>query len=301
MIHGVTDTDPTPILSGWKKDGIGAILIQYVPFLYGRSGLSRFPARIARAAKVAGLRVTLFVHETWVPPTRLPWRILSPLQRGQLLRLRRLPDAVVTAVPAWRALLGGDVAVIYVGSNLGDPPANAPSLHSPVVFSPFAAGLNWDWIAAAVRAIGASPGLVVVGADAETARRHPQTAGVFDPTWEWRGRLPTPQALRVLAGAYVGLAPFIDGATGRRTSLLALLSTGMRVVSSRGHLFDPFFEQGPVEAAGSREAYVAAACRAWEPAEPPDARAERVAWYGRHLHPRQLDARLLAVVTGGVA
>ena len=77
------------------------LLVQYVPFLYGRRGLSRVPERIARQARNRGIRVTTFVHEPWVPPTRLPWLVLSPLQRWQLRRLLGLSDAVVTAVPHW--------------------------------------------------------------------------------------------------------------------------------------------------------------------------------------------------------
>lgn len=292
---------PATAVAEWVSRGVSAVLIQYVPFLYARFGLSRFPAAIARAARARGLRITLFVHEPWVPPTRLPWLVLSPLQRRQLLRLTQLVDAVVTAVPAWRSLLGGPVHLVYVGSSLGDPPADAPRLTSPLVFSPFASGLSWPWIAAAVRAIGADPPLVLVGGDAATGRTHPATAAAFDPAWDWRGRLPAAEALAVIAGAPLVLAPFADGATGRRSSLLASLSTGVPVISSSGHLYDPMFGEGPVNIAATAEEFVRLAQEQWQRPDDPANKRDRLDWYTRTLDPGRLDADLLRIVTGAGA
>jgi len=283
----------------WADAGATALLVQYVPFLYGRFGLSRGLVRLVRLARSTGLRVTLFVHEPWVPPTRLPWLVLSPLQKRQLLTLVRLADRTVTAVPAWAPILGGDVEIIYVGSNLGDPPEATEPLDSPVLFSPFAAGLNWEWVSAAADAVGAHPGLVVLGADADAARTHPATRAWYRAEWDWRGRLPGEDVLRVVGGAPLALAPFTDGPTGRRGSLLALLSTGVRVITCDGHLADPFFVDGPIDVAHTRDEFVALALRAWESRGADAApRVERRAWYRRHLAPQDLDARLLAVVTG---
>lgn len=286
----------------WADAGATALLVQYVPFLYSRFGLSRGLVRLVRLARSTGLLVTLFVHEPWVPPTRLPWLVLSPLQKRQLLRLVRLANQTVTAVPAWAPILGVAVEIIYVGSNLGDPPETTEHVDAPVLFSPFAAGLNWEWVTAAADAIGANPGLVVLGADATEARRHPATQGLFRPTWDWRGRLPGEDVLRVAGGAPLALAPFTDGPTGRRGSLLALLSTGVRVITSHGHLADPFFVDGPIDVAHTRDEFVTLALRAWESRDT-DAAAhvERRAWYQRHLAPQDLDARLLAVVTGSTS
>ncbi len=273
------------------------ILIQYVPFLYGRRGLSTFPERLARAARERGIRVTVFVHEPWVPPTRLPWLVLSPLQQRQLRRLAGLAHATVTAVPAWRDTLGRS-ELLYVGSNLGAVSADLPRdpLPAPVVFSPTAAGLQFDWVAAAARAIGASPELIVVGCDAAEARRHPQLARHFDAAWDWRGRPPAPDVLRVLARARLVLAPFVDGPTGRRTSMLGALSTGARVLSSTGPLMDPLFREG-LTLAGDPAEFAALARRLWQEPDTqgPDA---RMAWYRRHFDAEMLDARLLGIVGG---
>ncbi len=275
------------------------MLIQYVPFLYGRRGLARTPARIARMAKSRGVRTTVFVHEPWVPPSRLPWLILSPLQRRQLLGLAAVTDAVVTPVPAWAALLGPATHVLYVGSTLGELPSDdtsEPPPPSPVVFSPFAAGLNWDWICAAVEAIGS--GLTVVGCDRETALAHPVVGSKMSPQWEYRGRLPAPRVLATLSGSQLVLAPFVDGLTGRRTSAMAAMSVGAPLLSSRGRLFDAAFASGPTATATSRSDFVRQAQEIWASQSADRDRDARVAWYKEHLDSSVLDRRLLEIMMG---
>jgi len=295
-VLGSCEGDPARIAEQWRAQGVRAILIQYVPFLYGRRGLSRFPRRLATEARSAGLRVGVFVHEPWVPRTRLPWLVLSPLQRRQLLRLLDACDTSFTPVPAWRDLLGGNVHLVYVGSTLGDPPTTpgpAPLLSAPVVFSPLASGLQWDWIVAAARAIGGRPALTVLGADWETARRHPIVRHWADPTWDWRGYLDASAALSLLSRAPVVLAPFIDGLTGRRTSAFAAASVGPPVISSRGPLFDPALDQPPFRVAGTRDQFRDLAVSLFR--ERPSS-ADRQQWVRLHRQrfgPEQLDRQLL--------
>ncbi len=273
-----------------------AILIQYVPFLYGRRGLSRFPRRLATDARQSGIRVGVFVHEPWVPRTRLPWLILSPLQRSQLRRLLTACDVAFTPVPAWRDLLGDAVHLVYVGSTLGDPLetlVHEPPLPAPVVFSPFAAGLLWDWVAAAVRAIGAQPGLTIVGADVAAARRDPVARRWVDPAWDWRGYLDPPAAIALLAKAPVVLAPFVDGLTGRRTSACAAASVGARVLSSRGPLYDVGLDGGPFALADTEAQFCELAVALFHERPGAAERARWGQWYSQNLAPRQLDQRLL--------
>jgi hypothetical protein len=299
QVLGTRRADPDTVVREWAAVGVSGVLIQYVPFLYGRRGVSLFPERIARAAHGAGIRVVTFVHEPWVPPTRLSWLALSPIQRFQLRRLLAVSDASATPVPAWRKLLGGTPKLIYVGSTLGDIPPGVdakPRLDAPVVFSPFAAGLCWDWITAAAEAIGA--GLTVLGADRDAVSRHPSAGRWIGPSWDFRGRLPAAQALRLLAGARLVLAPFVDGLTGRRTSAMAALSVGARTVSSGGPLFDSFFDGGPAAIAGTRDEFVKMATHVWSTPDTGEARAERVSWHRTHLDPRALDARLFNAVSG---
>jgi len=298
-VLGRTDADADSVTADLAGSGVTALLVQYVPFLYGRRGLSGWPERVARAARSRGIRVTLFVHEPWVPLTRLPWLVLGPLQRRQLRRLVRVADRTVTAVPAWRDLLGAAVDLVYVGSNLGSLPPTVPApLSSPVVFSPTAAGFRFDWVAAAAHAIGASPGLVCIGIDASAARHHPGLAAHFDSSWDWRGRLSATDALGVMARARLVLAPFEDGATGRRTSLLAAVSSGARVLSTTGPLFDPVFREGPILLAGSQPEFRDLAVRVWKTPDHSADREARLRWHRTHMEPSDLDARLLRITRG---
>ncbi len=299
-IAGRLGIPPESLVTGMRGNGVTGILLQYVPFLYGRRGLSSWPERLATAATAQDVRVTLFVHEPWVPATRLPWLVLSPLQRRQLRRLLAVCDAVVTAVPAWRALIGDDASVVYVGTTLGPAPTASSDdlLSAPVVFSPFAAGLNWRWIRTAAEALGAPKTLTVIGADATEAATHPSLKRWCSPLWDFRGRVPADEALRLLSRARLVLSPFVDGLTGRRTSVFASLSVGARVISSSGPLFDPFFDNSPVAIAGDERAFVEDALRNWDAEETARGRLARRSWYDRRLSPEKLDGALLAIVAG---
>ena len=287
--------DAAALVAAWRGAGKSAILIQYVPFLYGRRGLSGFPRRLARAGRAAGLRVGVFVHEPWVPRTRLPWLVLSPLQRRQLLRLLPACDLAFTPVPGWRALLDGRPELIPVGSTLGEPPAEPRGLPlpAPVVFSPLAAGLSWHWIVAAAQEIGAEPRLTVIGATWEQAHADRVVRPYADPTWDWRGRLPAAAVLDLLMRAPLVLAPFSDGLTTRRTSAMAALSAGARVVSSTGPLFDERLTEAGVALAADKHSFVSLARAVWHTPDQPADRAGRLRWYAEQLDPRRWDRYVL--------
>lgn len=297
-VFGKTSEPISSLAGELKTERVEGLLLQYVPFLYGRRGLSTFPRAVATSCRALGIGVTTFVHEPWVPPTRWQWLALSPLQRRQLRRLVAVSNSVVTAVPKWASELGPATETLYVGSTLGDPPSDIefePPLTAPVVFSPFAAGLRWDWIAAAAAAIGA--GLIVIGGDRETASRHPNLRGYAAAGWDYRGRVSAEQALRLLARARLVLAPFVDGLTGRRTSAMAALSCGSRLLTSNGHLSDPNFAGGPAIVAETKDRYSRTAAELWAVDDPPSEREDRITWFERHLSPAVLDSRLLAIVT----
>jgi len=165
-----------------------------------------------------------------------------------------------------------------------------------VVFSPFAAGLRWDWIDRAVRAIGA--GLIVIGADRAAAAAHPVVSRYVAPEWQFHGRLPAPEALALLGRARLVLAPFVDGLTGRRTSALAAMSTGARLLTSDGHLVDPTLVAGPAVLGTTPEGYARAAVECWQVPQTPDEREEQIQWYRTLLDARALDHMLLTLMLG---
>jgi hypothetical protein len=304
MVHvsGERQTSAGVVARRWVDAGVSAVLLQYVPFLYGRRGLSQYPEDLVEEASGRGIRAVVFVHEPWVPLTKPQWLVTGPLQRRQLRRLVRRAAASVTPVPAWQPLLEPAPKIQYVGSTLGPAPTSGnwskAALPSPVVFSPFGAGLNWEWIVRAVEIIRASPPLIVVGASEAEAQNHPEVSRWIAPGWEWRGRLPADETLDILTRAKMVLAPFVDGITGRRTSVAAALSTGARVISSTGPLFDPFFHQSPVIPANNVGDFVRLAVARWHQADTAPNRNARRAWYDANLDPRALDAQLLKIVLG---
>ena len=300
-VIGDLSEGPEVVFEQLRNANAKHFLVQYVPFLYGRRGLSRIPERVARQARDAGIRITTFVHEPWVPPTRIPWLVLSPLQRTQLRRLLGLSHAVVTAVPQWQALWSPRTDIVYVGSTMGvlaNQASPEPRLESPVVFSPFASGLRWDWILAASNALGATPSLTVVGADEKEIRQDSSVGKWFHSEWQCLGRLPADEVVSVLARAPLVFAPFVDGATGRRTSLFAPASTGARVLSCTGHLYDSFFDSSPIHIASSRSEFVTLATKLWRTPDTAEERSARIDWYRQAVDPVRLDRRLLEVVLG---
>ena len=165
-----------------------------------------------------------------------------------------------------------------------------------MVFSPFAAGLRWDWVVEAIGSIKSNPPLIVVGADAGAVRKHATAGQWFSKNWDFRGHLPSAEVLRLLARAKLVLSPFIDGMTGRRTSVFASASSGSRILTSRGHLFDPFFSQGPLYVASTLEDFVTKAESLWNKPDTQSERERRVEWYRAHLDPARLDERLMEIV-----
>jgi hypothetical protein len=297
VIHECDSADS--VAESARDFGASSALIHYVPFLYGRRGLSRFPLQTIKRFRSNGIRTTIFVHEPGVPPTRLPWIPLSILHRWQLNSICGHADNVVTPVPDWLRILKPGAHICPVGSTLGEmdhAPSNPDFIESPVVFSPFAAGLNWKWIAEAVKRIGAPTGLTIIGADTESFKTHHETGEFFDPGWQYEGYMSGEEVLSRLSVARVVLAPYVDGLTSRRTSAMAALGTGARLLSSRGPLLDPFFENEHIPLASSSEEFADMALSAWS-GQKPEARQKRIDWFQQTLSSELLDERLLRLVT----
>ncbi len=236
--------------------GAGVLVLQYVPFLYARSGLSPALLRAAAAVRARGLGLVVIVHEPFVPFTRVPWLVTGLPMRWQLHRLVREATRVLTPVPRWAERLRGWarspelVEVAPIGATLPvsrldrDAARRALGVRGDAVaigiFSPAASGFRGDWVRAAVARVGAG-----------TARA--------EVVWILFGRggdrfladLAGPAILRIETGADpeapgrvmraldLALAPYDDGLTFRRTGAMLALAHGVPVASSTGPLFDP--------------------------------------------------------------
>ena len=243
----------TGLAAACRAMGLTHLLVQYVPFLFARQGLAPLlVASVGHAARM-GVRVGLFIHEPWVPPTRLVWRLTGPPMRRQLLALVRRADAVFTPVPAFADFVrpaarpGVPCVVVPIGSTIPALAADRAECRRALglgpediavgVLSPAAAGAHTSWVVAAATATQRRPDVhwLVLGSGSETEPRElPDSGRVRRLGW-----LPADTLSRTLRALDVAVAPFIDGLTLRRTSAMAALAHGVPLVSSRGPLFDP--------------------------------------------------------------
>ena len=243
---------PGEVAGAARELGVTALLVQYVPFLFARRGVS--PALVSgmRRVRQAGIRLAVMMHEPFVPFTRLPWLVTGVLQRLQLRALLRQTEFVYTPLPAWADIArryagpATTVAVAPVGATVPvsrlsrDEARRALGLTDGTVaigvFSPAAAGFRHDWIAATAARLGGRRDVLWVrfgfGSD-RALPGYPSGDNVITLGTTSAGRVAdTMRALDIVA------APYIDGLTLRRSGAMLALAHGVATVSSEGHLFD---------------------------------------------------------------
>jgi glycosyltransferase involved in cell wall biosynthesis len=232
-----------------QRTGAGELALQYNPFSYGHWGVA--PGLLAEliSARRRGVlrRLVLVVHEPFVVMPGLRYSIMGAVQRQQLGALMRLADAVLATTETWLPVLGGvrpgmRVGLLPVGSNMpdhrGDRAATRDALRASaetLVVSTFGMTHPHQFVghvAAAVEvALEDGHEIVFVSLGREPDElpvRHPRLR-VVSP-----GPMEAAELARLLAAADLFLAPYCDGATTRRTSLMAALQHGLCVVTTKG-------------------------------------------------------------------
>jgi hypothetical protein len=249
----VTGLGPTDVAQAARAHGVHTVVIQYVPFLFARRGVSPALVLGVRRMVTAGLRIAVIIHEPFVPFTRLPWLVTGFPQRWQFGYLMRSASHVYTPLPRF-----ADVARRYTGS--GTTVVVAPigatlpvsrisreeargSLNLAIgtvaigIFSPAASGFAHAWIAAAAARLASRTDVTWVRYGFGSDRDLPGyptgpnviTVGETDPD----------TVGRVTRALDLSAAPYVDGLTMRRSSAMLALAHGIPTVSSTGHLFDP--------------------------------------------------------------
>lgn len=236
--HAVTthdlERDPEQTFEAARDADV--VLLQYNPFCFGRGGLApRLPLLWRRLRRGTAARLIINIHEPHAPWAPMRWTAISALQRAQLHVLAAASDAVTVSAERWaREVRFPVAAVIPVGSNVAAvPPARAHQAGTgsgPVVLVSFGTAHEsrlYSVVEAACDEIGRAgveAELVVLGVDA-----HHVTTSI--PTRR-TGPLDDEAVSRELAGADLMLAPFIDGVTLRRGSVVAGLQHGLAVLST---------------------------------------------------------------------
>lgn len=233
-----------------------AALIQYNPFAWGRWGFA--PGFLASLALMRLLRrrvrVLVAVHEAYVPLRGLKWTLMGAWQRAQL----RLALALAHGGVAMEEWLSNELSYrlprrpmfhVPVGSNLPDERGARDAarhdlgLAGHLVVATLATGHDTQLIKyvaeAATAAATASPRPVTVLVLGEGACAPAAIAGVESVLVA--GYLDQRSLARAIAAADVFLVPFADGASTRRTSLMAALQHAVATVSTCGSSTDGIF------------------------------------------------------------
>lgn len=225
------------------------MVLQYNPFMYGRWGVA--PWLVAALARLRRPRdhprVALMVHEMYVEPQNLRWALMGAYQRAQLAALRAHVDAVCVSIEAWARRLGRwwpprPTFHLPVGSNLPDMAGERDRerdrlglAEDSLVLAAFGTGhpsqLGGHVVAGVNAAAGLAPRVVLLN----MGDGAPSLSGV-DPRVEVRrpGALAAEAVARHLACADLFVAPFVDGVSTRRTSMMAALQQGLPVVGTSG-------------------------------------------------------------------
>jgi len=203
------------------------------------------------------------VHEPYVPMINWRWRILGISQRVQFLGLGVNADILFASIEKWshdfsRTLRHPQCLHLPVGSNLPDmrdsgeaERARIGIARQDLAVAAFGTGHPARLTGYIVRAVN---DLVQIGQ--HSARKiwllnlGAGAAGLsnLDPRVRVHapGVLPGARLARQIAAADIFLAPFVDGISTRRGSLMAALQHGLAVVGTDGPLTDPIFRRPPV-------------------------------------------------------
>jgi glycosyltransferase involved in cell wall biosynthesis len=241
--------------SGLK--GYDAVVVQYNPFMYGRWGFAPWlPLGLWRLRKTKSSgRIAVMVHEPYVPMVNWRWTLMGVWQRCQLAASLWGAHVAFASIEAWSeslARLPFAPATFHlpVGSNLPDARAARRDERARLqlgddglivaAFSTGLAGRVVSYVVSAVNAIartGREVILLNLGAGAPSlCESISKEVRLVEP-----GRLPPDRLAERLASADLFLAPFVDGVSSRRTTVMAALQHGVAVVGTRGVLTDELF------------------------------------------------------------
>jgi glycosyltransferase involved in cell wall biosynthesis len=249
----------------------------------------------------------MMVHEPYVPMVNWRWTLMGMWQRCQLAASLWGAHVAFASIQAWseslaRLPFAPEIFYLPVGSNLPDARtarrnerkrlgANA-DFFIVAAFSTGVAGRAISYVPSAVNAIaqaGREVILLNLGAGAPSLRESiSREVRLLQP-----GRLPSERVAEQLATADLFLAPFVDGVSSRRTTVMAALQHSIAVVGTRGFLTDELFVRSDAlelvevgDEAGFAEAAVRLALNS-------DRRA-KLGEAGRKLYERRFDWPIVA-------
>jgi glycosyltransferase involved in cell wall biosynthesis len=230
-----------------------AVVVQYNPFMYGRWGFApSLPAALFRARRLSRRpQIALMVHEPFVPMINWRWALMGLWQRSQLLALHAAADVVFASVESWASMLAHlrprrPAHHLPVGSNLPDMRTRRlearkrlGATDDTVVIAAFGTAhpaRQLDYIVDAANSVaetGVPTVLQSLGSGVPPLVGLAPSVQLSQPGYQ----PPAPLAER-LAASDLFLAPFVDGVSTRRTTVMAALQHGLPTVATDGALTD---------------------------------------------------------------
>lgn len=234
------------------------LLLQYNAFSYGKWGLNLHLPQVMRALKRHSpqTRFALMAHETFMPLTNWKFAVMTTWQRWQLHTLIEASDVTFFSIDPWtqrfrRRYPGKRIEHLPVGSNLPRVAISREEARRRLGFAEgtLVLGLFGAWqtprLLARVRRTmetlgdaGHDVAACYVGPNGATVR---EALGRLPNVSE--GPLPADEVSRRFAAMDLYLAPFVDGVSTRRTTLMSALQHGVATVGTTGELTDNLLNQ----------------------------------------------------------
>jgi glycosyltransferase involved in cell wall biosynthesis len=229
-----------------------AVVLQYNPFMYGRWGFAPWlPLQLLGLKGEHRPQIGLMVHEPYVPMVSWKWALMGAWQRAQLEAVRLGAAVVFASIETWARQLRArrpfrPALHLPVGSNLPDGRHARATMRErlkiaddEIALATFTTGVSGRVFGHAVQAanaLAAKSGTAVLlhlGAGAPSPEGLANSVRVYQP-----GRLASEEVACWLSAADLFLAPFVDGVSTRRGSMMAALQHAVPVVGTAGPLTD---------------------------------------------------------------
>jgi len=247
------------------------VLLQYNAFRYGKWGFAPGLVRDALLLqRRRGVRLSIMIHEAWVPMTDWRSTLMGIWQRAQLRTLVCLADRVMTSTEALAREIGRGAVHTPIASNITPVPTSRAAARERLdlgdkltvaLFGRAHPSRALDYAEAAITALADAHGaqrlaVLNLGADAPPLHVSPEVE-VRSPGCQTEDELSLG-----LAASDVMLLPFADGISTRRGTLMAALAHGVPVLGLNGHNTDAVLAQAAdaivLTPVGDRAAFVRA-------------------------------------------
>ena len=236
-----------------KKGRFDWLIVQYNPFCFGRRG---FAPWLIPALRSSGIPIAVMFHETFAVPL-WPWQqvVMRIWQYPQFAILARTGRCHFVSTERWLAQVRrwarGPSQLLPVGSNLPLCGLTKGEARERLGLSPDALILGVfgfahqskrsEWIGAAARHIHArfpQTQVLSIGQVGQWVRGACGETPVLD-----HGLLPGPEVSLRLRAMDLFLAPFSDGISGRRGSVIAAFQHGLPICSTSSKHTDRFLRE----------------------------------------------------------